>query len=154
MVKTAKRNEQKVVHLAQEIDRDLRVIREILRRPVETEFARGELTGPQRSIMQLLTRSDGLSLKELSKQAGLAHSTVSGIIDRLEKRGMVERQQSAADARFTTIAVSEEVRTFLRDTLPALTIHPLVEALRGAKSSERKSIVKGLRALRRLLEAE
>ncbi len=154
LTRDRKAAKEELLQEAQEIDRNLRVIREILRKPVETEFARGELTGPQRSVMQILTRSDGLSLKELSKQVGLAHSTVSGIVDRLEKRGMVARQQNETDGRFSKIAVSEEVRAFLRETLPALTIHPLLEALRRAGPAERKAILKGLRTLRRIIEME
>ena len=65
------------------------------------------LTLPQRNVMQVLVQSDGLSLKELSKQVGLAHATVSGIVDRLEKRGLVERRQDASDGRFTKIMISE-----------------------------------------------
>ena len=137
--------------MAQEIDRHLRTIREQLRKPVEAEFARGELTGP---VMQILVHSEGLSLKELSRQVGLAHSTVSGIVDRLEKRGMVRREQDKKDGRFSTIAVSEEVRAYLRNTLPKLTIHPLVEALGRAEPAERAGILKGLRTLRRLIEQQ
>jgi len=147
--------EAELAGLAHEIDRQLRAIREILRKPVEADFARGELTGPQRNIMQILVHSPhGLSLKELSKQAGLAHSTVSGIVDRLEKRGMVQREQDHVDGRFSKIKISEEVHTYLRDTLPRLIVHPLIEALREAEPKERKAIVRGLRMLRRLVEAE
>ena len=37
--------------------------------------------------MRIVVRNDGISLKELSAAVNLAHSTVSGIVDRLEKRG-------------------------------------------------------------------
>ncbi len=152
MPRRSQQEEAELADIAQEIDRQLRVIREILRKPVEAEFARGELTGPQRSIMQILVNSPGsLSLKELSKQAGLAHSTVSGIVDRLEKRGMVERTQDHTDARFSKITISETVRIYLRDTLPALTVHPVIEALRRAQPADRKAILRGLRILRRVV---
>src|SRR5262249_19025218 len=115
--------------LAQEIDRDLRAIRARIRRPLAAEIARGNLTGPQQSVMHALVQSDGMSLKELSAHLGLAHSTVSGIIDRLQERGMVERRTSETDRRVTRIGVTREVRDFVRDHLPALLLHPLQEAL-------------------------
>lgn len=143
---------QKLLQLAQELDRDLRSIREMLRKPVEAEFARGGLTGPQRAAMQILVHSsDNLSLKELSRQLGLSHSTVSGIIDRLEKQGMVERQQNETDGRFTIIKPSKQVREYVRDTLPGVTIHPLIEALRRARPSERAAIREGVKTLRRIV---
>lgn len=136
--------------LAQEIDQHLRAVRQALRQPVEAEFAKGGLTGPQRSAMHALVHSDGLSLKELSRQVGLVHSTVSGIVDRLEKQGLVERRTDSRDRRVTKIAASPRVRNYVRNVLPALEIHPLEQALGRAKPSERAAILEGLRTLRRL----
>src|SRR5271156_5082828 len=138
--------------LAQEVDQHLSIIRQRLREPLETEFARGGLTGPQRMVMEALVRSDGLSLKQLSARVSLAHSTVSGIVDRLQARGMVVRQRDVADGRATVIAPSSEVRDFLSNRMPELAISPLTEALRGASSSEQATVLRGLRKLRALIE--
>jgi DNA-binding MarR family transcriptional regulator len=138
--------------LAQEIDQHLRAIRRILRQPAESEFARSGLTGPQRSVMQVVVRSGGLSLKECSREVGLSHSTVSGIVDRLEKQGLIDRRTDKQDRRVTRIVPSKVVRDYVRNTLPTLTVHPLVKALRRAKPAERRTILEGLRFLRRLIE--
>jgi DNA-binding MarR family transcriptional regulator len=137
---------------AQELDRDLRAIREILRRPVESEIARGGLTGPQVAIVQILVHAGPLSVKELSRQAGLAHSTVSGIVDRLAGRGILRRVTDERDARFSRITVTGEVEAYLRETLPALSLNPLAETLRRATPAQRKLIATGVSTLRRLLE--
>jgi DNA-binding MarR family transcriptional regulator len=138
--------------LAREIGEHLRVIRQILRRPVEAEFARGHLTGPQQLVMEVLVRLHGLSLKELSQQVSLSHSTVSGIVDRLEKRGFVKRKADPNDRRFTVVTPSKAVEEFLKKKLPALTIHPLAEVLARANASQREEIVRGVRALRRVAD--
>jgi DNA-binding MarR family transcriptional regulator len=138
--------------LAEDIDRDLRAIRERIRRPLEAVIARGNLTGPQQSVLRALVQSDSLSLKELSAHLGLAHSTVSGIVDRLQVRGLVERRADEADKRFTRVVVTQIVRDFVRDTLPRLSIHPLAEALGRANAAQRRAIVKGLKTLRNILE--
>src|SRR5271170_6332332 len=140
--------------LAQEIDGELRAIRVTVRRPLELEFARGRLTGPQQSAMAALVASNGLSLKELSEQLGLAHSTTSGIVDRLEKSGMVERKIVESDRRFTKIAPTRAVRKFLEETMPRLSIHPLEEGLRRASAAQRETIVAGLKTLRQVLDPE
>jgi DNA-binding MarR family transcriptional regulator len=144
------KNQRKLAEIAQEIDAHLRAIRRELRKPLATEIARGELTAPQRS-MQILVGVDGLSLKELSRRAELAHSTVSGIVDRLEKRGLVARRPDSKDGRFSRIVVTDPVRNFVRHRLPELTRQPLIAALRRAKPRERTKIFVGLRALRRAL---
>jgi DNA-binding MarR family transcriptional regulator len=138
--------------MAEEIDRDLGAIRQILRRPVEAEVARGGLTGPQQSAMSVLVKSQGLSLKELSKELGLAHSTVSGIVDRLVKHGLVERQTDQSDGRLSKVVVSEQVRRFLREKWPRLEMRPLQEALTAATAEERRIVAEGLQVLRRVLE--
>jgi DNA-binding MarR family transcriptional regulator len=146
---------KEIPELAHEIDRDLRAIRETLRRPLEVEFARGHLTGPQQSAMAGIVRAvDGMSLKELSAHLGLAHSTTSGIVDRLEERGLVMRKQDDKDGRFTRITASPKVRRFIVETTPKLSIHPLVEALRSANQSERALITRGLKTLRAVLERQ
>ena len=142
-----------LLKLAQEVEEHLRVVGKIHRRPLETEIARGGLTGPQLSVVHALIESDRMTLSELSKKVGLSHSTVSGIVDRLEVRRIVERASHESDGRFTRIAVSKQVRTYLRDTLPSLTLHPMMKALNKARPEEHASILKGLRALRRLLES-
>jgi DNA-binding MarR family transcriptional regulator len=149
MVKT--KRESELADAAQEIDRHLRAVRRELRKPLATAIARGELTAPQRNIMQILVGVDGLSLKELSHRAELAHSTVSGIVDRLEKRGLVRRQPDSKDGRFSSIVVTDPVYRFVRDRLPELTMQPLIVALRRTSPRERTKILEGLRVLRRVL---
>src|ERR1700761_7495573 len=129
--------EESLVKLAKELDQPWSAIRKKLREPLETEFARGELTGPQRMVMQALVQSDGLSLKQLSAQVGLAHSTVSGIIDRLQGRGMVVRRRDETDGRATVIAPSSEVRDFLSNRMPQLIMSPLTKALSAASDQEK-----------------
>ncbi len=139
--------------LAHEIDRELRAIRETLRRPLEVEFARGHLTGPQQSAMAAIVRAvDGVSLKELSTHLGLAHSTTSGIVDRLEERGLIVRKQHDQDGRVTRISAAAKVRKFMLETMPTLSLHPLVDALRAASPKERALIALGLQTLRAVLE--
>jgi len=143
--------EAELRQLALELEQHLTAIRQEIRRPVEAEFAKGDLTGPQRSIMQALVRSDGRSLKELTAQVGLAHSTVSGIVDRLAKRGLVEREPNLSDRRHTRIVVSGEVREFMKEKYPIIAAHPLYDVLRAADATERNAIVTGIRTLRRLI---
>jgi len=147
-----KAQETELLPLALELEQHLSVIRQEIRRPIEAEFAKGGLTGPQRTVMQALVKSEGLSLKELTAQVGLAHSTVSGIVDRLEKRGLVQRRPNLNDRRHTTITVSEVVREFLEKRYPVIAAHPLLDALRIAKETERSAVVTGIRTLRRLFD--
>ena len=129
-------------------------MRQALRKPMDVEIARGGLTGPQVNVMQALIEKNGMSLKELSAAVGMAHSTVSGIVDRLEKRGMLERQADTHDRRFTKIVASQAVRDYMREEMPSIRLHPLVQALQRANLAECETIMEGLRTLRRVMEQD
>jgi DNA-binding MarR family transcriptional regulator len=138
---------------AEEMERDLRAIRRALHRPFEEEIAKGGLTVPQKAVMQVIVGQDGISLKDLSIAVSLAHSTVSGIVDRLEKRGMIERRPDARDGRIRSIHASAPVTKFIRETIPELSRGPLATALERTTGEERKRIGWALKRLRELLEA-
>ncbi|HWG20836.1 MAG TPA: helix-turn-helix domain-containing protein [Terracidiphilus sp.] len=137
---------------AERMDRDLGAIRRALRKPLESEVARGELTVPQTAVMRAVVRSHGISLKDLSREVSLAHSTVSGIVDRLQKRGMVSRRADAADGRVSRIYPAPVVNRFVREQIPALSRGPLESALQRAGPAERDALELALRRLRELLE--
>ena len=133
---------------ARAIEQQLRYIQRALRRPVESEIARGRLTAPQRSVMRTLAHAKGgLALKDLAADVGLSHSTVSGIVDRLEERRLVIRRADHDDARRTRITVSPPVRKYIRTTLPNLTLSPLAEALSMLAPSERDVLLASLTRL-------
>jgi DNA-binding MarR family transcriptional regulator len=149
---TQRKKEDALRALAQDLEARLLAIRRKMRQRLEEEYARGEVTGPQRLVMQALVESEGMSLKELSAKVSLAHSTVSGIVDRLEKRGFVNRHVLESDRRITQISVSNAVHEFLEKQAPDLTLHPLLNALRLATKAERIVVRQGLETLERLME--
>lgn len=137
---------------AQQIEQDLAVIRKALRRPLEAEVAKGELTAPQTAVMREVVRNEGVNLRDLSRTISLAHSTVSGIVDRLEKRGMIERRPDPNDGRISCIYPTAPVREFVRERIPALHRGPLLVALSRATEAERVSIALALHRLKQLIE--
>jgi DNA-binding MarR family transcriptional regulator len=77
---------------------------------------------------------------------------VSGIVDRLEKRGLIERRPYPKDGRVSCIYPTAPVRKFVRERIPKLTRGPLSAALARTSEKERIAIGAALRRLRELLE--
>lgn len=138
---------------ADEIDTTVRLLHRLLRRPFDADIAGSGLTVPQVSALEELAKEDGLSLKELSRRMVLSHSTVSGIIDRLERRELVKRVANEQDRRYSRIVLAENVKHYIHEAVPQRRLGPLLEVLAQANADEREVILKGLRTLRRLLEA-
>ncbi len=136
----------------EQMERDLGAIRQAMRRPVEAEVAQGGLTVPQKAVMQIVVHQQGISLKDLSRRLSLAHSTVSGIVDRLEMQGLIERRTDQNDRRISRIHPTEPVAQFIRDKIPALTRGPLQAAMQRATPAERNQIEQALHRLRELLD--
>ena len=63
--------------------------------------------GPQGKILDALWQQDGLSANEIS---GLANSTLTSMLDRMESAGLVVRRRSAEDRRVIRIFLGPEAR--------------------------------------------
>lgn len=61
------------------------------------------ITMSQGMVIGLLSHSGEMKMTELSSKLGLSNSTVSGIVDRLEKQTIVERIRSIEDKRIVTV---------------------------------------------------
>jgi len=154
MTDASRKKHPELGFLAEQLEQDLRSIRRALRKPLEAEVARGELTAPQTAVMREVVRAEGINLRDLSRIVSLAHSTVSGIVDRLEKRGLIERRPDANDGRVSCIFPTAPVREFVRERIPELNRGPLLRAMARASAEERAAIGNALGRLRELLESQ
>ena len=68
------------------------------------------LTGPQLTVIKILEQLGDLSLSSLSSRIKAQNSTVTGIIDRMEREGLVKRERSEADRRIVLIRLSDKGR--------------------------------------------
>lgn len=68
------------------------------------------LTGPQLVVVKLLEPVGKLSLSELSWKIRARNSTVTGIIDRMEREGLVVRSRSKEDRRVVHIELTAKGR--------------------------------------------
>jgi DNA-binding MarR family transcriptional regulator len=138
----------------------LDVIGRALRQSIWAEVRRlpVRLTPPQVLAMQVLVDNArdqqapaGLSLSQLSQRMGLAHSTVSGIVTRLARHGLVRRTLRSDDRRYAHIEITDPGRDWVGRDLPALRLQPLATALGQATDDERAAVLRGLTILQRLI---
>jgi MarR family 2-MHQ and catechol resistance regulon transcriptional repressor len=60
---------------------------------------RSGLTHPQFDIIATLGNTPGMSYKELGEKTLITKGTLTGVIERLEQKGLVERQRNDCDKR-------------------------------------------------------
>ena len=82
-------------------------------------FERWDLSPSQFNVLNLLhLEPQGLSQTDLSRQLIMHRSNVTGLVDRLEARGLVQRQEVAADRRAYRVVLTPAGSRLLRDVLP------------------------------------
>ena len=100
-------------------------------------------------VMGILSKEKTMKITELSSKLNLSNSTVSGIIDRLEKQGMVERIRSEEDRRVVHVSAAPSFKGFQN-------FHERLEEnignfLSKGTPEELDRIFEGLDALKKLL---
>jgi DNA-binding MarR family transcriptional regulator len=71
-----------------------------------------ELNTAQGRIMFVLWRDDGIPISELAEKTGLEKSTLTSMLDRLEKAGLLRRTVSATDRRKILIFRTDKDKSF------------------------------------------
>ena len=71
-----------------------------------------ELNPAQGRIMFVLWRNDEISITELARQTSLGKSTLTSMLDRLERSGYVRRVPSPQDRRVVLIERTEKDKAF------------------------------------------
>lgn len=99
---------QQLVNYAEEIIDIFRTLHKSFKTHNTCEVLNSGFTVPQILLMSELSEAPGITLNELSKRLKLSKSTVSGIIDRLEKGGYVIREIPEENRRIVKVYLSEE----------------------------------------------
>lgn len=110
------------------------------------------LTGPQLTILKLLESFQDLSLSTLSERIRAQNSTVTGIVDRMEREGLVRRERSKADRRVVHIRLSEKGARLARE----IQVEPMEifrSALLGLSSADLRDLLRILTKLQRQVVA-
>lgn len=66
--------------------------------------------GAQGRILYVLWQGDGIPISALSRQTGLAKTTLTSMLDRMEAAGLVDRSYDTVDRRQIRISLTEQAR--------------------------------------------
>lgn len=121
---------------AQEAVTKLIRVADTITRSLDRTFARFDLTGPQYNVLRILRGAEEplptmrLADRMLQKTPG-----VTGILDRLQDKGLVRRERSSEDRRVWLCSITEEGLQLL-DEMEAPVRKANENAVRGASRKE------------------
>lgn len=111
-------------------------------RRITKELARrADLTGPQLTVVKILEQIGDMSLSELSEKIRAQNSTVTGIIDRMEREGLVARERSKEDRRVVYIRLTPKGRRLAQE-VPVEPMEIFRSALQSLSAQEMKDLMR------------
>jgi DNA-binding MarR family transcriptional regulator len=93
---------------------------------VSKEFG---LTAPQSSVLRILVREGPYSSADLSRKLYVTPSNITGIIDRLENKGLVKRIRKPGDRRISLITMTEMGESLSKSLKESLAIKQIINLI-------------------------
>lgn len=132
----------------------LRLLKQVsssLRQNMADRFKEMNMTAPQGMLVGILAHHGKMKVSDLGEKLGLSNSTVSGIIDRLEKQGLVERIRSDEDRRVVYVDVTRAFIKKHREHFDGME-RILEDIINNAAPEELEAVLKGLETLSRMID--
>ncbi len=104
------------------------------------------LTPVQYAAMQTVSDTPGVDQRTLARTIGFDTSTIGGVIDRLEARGLMQRGASPDDRRVRLLSLSDAGRALLAEVFPAM-MRAQERMLEPLPKRERSEFMRMLRKL-------
>ncbi|ABO49785.1 transcriptional regulator, MarR family [Desulforamulus reducens MI-1] len=145
--------EQELIRQAEHLNFLIRTLNRKFRQYMLSQTVGCGLTVPQLHLMQELFQNPGITLGDLSIRLGLAKSTVSGIVDRLEKQGKVVRKRNDQDRRVVHIDLAPEVNE-MNYNLALMRTNYLAGFLTSMAPVEIEGLINGLEKINFLMVQE
>ena len=101
------------------------------------------ITIPYYRILSVLNAHDGRSIGELVVYSMTEQSTVSKLVGRMERNGLVERRQDPDDKRIVNIHLCDSGREALAKIRPLALTH-FKRAIEGIEDKERETLIRTL----------
>ncbi|MDH8678320.1 MarR family transcriptional regulator [Fusibacter bizertensis] len=134
-----------------EVIRRVKRIKESMHEGMSKLFKDANLTGPQGMVVGILMRFGSLKISDISQHMGLSMSTVSGILDRLERDDIILREKSDEDGRVILIRLTD---TFKQSSAETFSRPGDIwgKSLNLATEEELQTILDALSILERLMQ--
>lgn len=77
-----------------------------------------DLTQAQADVVFTLGNTDGMTFKEIGEMTLITKGTLTGVIDRLESKGVVQRLQGSEDRRCVQVRLTQSGVSLFQDVFP------------------------------------
>jgi DNA-binding MarR family transcriptional regulator len=112
----------------------------------------GRLSIVHLNVLIVLNAEGPLTMRGLAEALDVSQASATGIVDRMEQRGLVTRERDAEDRRVIRVLPSDTGRSLIDGVAEQRRDH-LARMIDGLKDDEVSGFLLGMRAMRRVREA-
>ena len=129
----------------------IKELKENFKKVMAENFNDAEITYSQWMLLGVLMKNGSMKVSDLSKRLGLSNSTVSGVVDRMEKQGFVRRVRDKKDRRKVFVEITDSFRKTAEEN--HISVEKRIEKiLKNVSDEELDKVIEGLKILNRILE--
>ena len=85
---------------------------------LEVALEKLDLTAPQFYVLATIGYTGGIPFSEIGEKMMVTVSNLTGIVDRLEEKGLVVRERDARDRRVVRVKLTEKGNKVYKNTIP------------------------------------
>ena len=111
------------------------------------------LTGPQLLVLQAIGQGGELASGDLARQVSLSQATITSILDRLERRHLVQRTRDTRDKRKVLARLTEEGQQALKNA-PTLLQEDFINRFQRLESWEQTLLLSSLQRIAQMMDAQ
>ena len=111
------------------------------------------LTAPQLLVMQAIEKEGNPSTSTLARHIAVSQATMTRIVDRLERAGLVRRQKSSTDRRVINVGLTDAGHTKL-ESAPEPLQAEFLRGFRKLEDWEQQMLKSSLLRVAKMMDAE
>ena len=112
-----------------------------------------QISSAQLNCILTLYENGPLPPSKIAKHMMVKSSTVTGVVDRLEKKGLAERLRNSPDRRVINIQLTEAGRKLAQNAPPPIQ-QKIIDGLKQTENAKKEQIVSSLNMLTAMLDVQ
>ncbi len=111
------------------------------------------MSAPQLATLRILLHDGAMPASQIAKKIMVNSSTLTGVIDRLEQKGLVSRARNDRDRRIIRIELTDWGRALAENAPPPIQVK-IIKGMRKLEQEEREKIIQSLTKLAEMIDAQ
>jgi len=139
-------------HEAEFLRKSIRLINRYFEKRIQKQTVELGFTVPQMRVIREVISHQSISIKQLSQNLQMTQSTVSGIVERLIEKDILQKKKNSYDRRAVEISTTENVTKFMQNDRTKFVNKSVESVLNRLNPEDHSQVMHGIRLLLSAIE--